>query len=358
MIHCFLLLIQESSQRNVVSFENDLDFEVDLTNLETFGETMPVKVSKMKEMQKEQDSFNNAKKATSSPSLSKTKRSSEHFGNTSSSSQEEMNSSLTDGDDAITKTSQLAVSEATELKTEKMNPDSGQESDKEQACLGDSDDEKLVIDDIMSPAATPSKPMPQSTLASVQPPRPPDSESVPLNSESSSPKKIKRRGRQSKKAKESGDQLSEILRMQTAMFSSANDTAKFSTTSKDTNSPNPCMGSSVHPHAVSLVKPCVSSFLERHQNQSTATQETVPVINITREHKSQCQIDLLCQSFKIFLCSWYCHVFFTHVQKYCHKSCRLVQKTSKITRLQKKATWSTNSTVCKICCSWCAVLSP
>lgn len=274
-----MFLNQESSRRNLVSFENNgLDFEVDLTDLETFGETTAIKIPKM---QKEQDAFLKIK----------TKRSSEHLVNTSSSSQEEINTSLTDMNDAITEnTAQPPVSESIVPKTEQMRPDFSQENDKDLAFAGDTDDEKLFIDDSMSPAATPIK-QSKTTPCNARPPSTPVSESVPVNSESSSPQKLTRQKRQSKRVKASGDQLSEILRMQTAMFNTANDTSKRSTTSQEIKSPNRCMGLSVHSHPVSLVKPCVTSYLEKKQNEGvetcTAPHESAPEVNITpTEHKS------------------------------------------------------------------------
>lgn len=289
MILCFLFLNQESSQRNLVSFENNgLDFEVDLTDLETFGETTPFKTSKMQKIQ-EQDACVKSKKDTSCPPFSKTKRSKR---TKSSSPQEEMNTSLTDMDDSITQeTAQLVVSEAAVLKTKHTKPDSGQESDEDRAFTGDSDDEKLVIDDSVSPAATPTtQPKPKTTPCSADPPITPVSESVPVNSESSSPQKITKQRRLSKRPKVSGDQLGEILRMQTAMFNSANDPAKCATISQETNSPTRCTGPSVHSHPMSLVKPCVSSYLERNQNQDgetcTAPHESAVVNITTTEHKS------------------------------------------------------------------------
>ncbi|XP_044049038.1 little elongation complex subunit 2 isoform X2 [Siniperca chuatsi] len=292
-------LSTETSQRKCLSFENNgLDFEVDLTDLETFGEMTPIKTPKMQKIQNEQDALVKSKKATSSLPSTKTKRSSEHLVNTSSSSQEEMNTSLTDMDDPIIEeTTQPVVSEAIVPKTEKMRPDSAQESDKDLAFTGDSDDEKLVIDDSVSPGAPTTRPKPKTTPSSADPPVTPVSVSVPVNSESSSPQKVSRQRRQSKRAKVSGDQLGEILRMQTRMFTSANDTAKCSTISQDTNSPTRCMGPSVHSHPMSLVKPCVSSYLERNQNQDeetcTAPHESAPVVNITTtEHKKILSQDL------------------------------------------------------------------
>lgn len=293
MILCFLFLNQESSQRNLVSFENNgLDFEVDLTDLETFGET-PIKTAKMQKIQNEQDVCVKSRKATSSPPLSKTKRCSEHLVNTSSGSQEEMNTLLTDMDDSKTEeTTQPVGSEAIVPKAELMRLDTSQESDEHLAFTGDSDEEKLIIDDSVSPAATPkTHPKSKTTPCSADSSVTPVSESLSMSSESSSPQKLTRQRRQSKSAKVSGDQLGEILRMQTAMFSPANDKGKCSTLTQETNSPTRCTGASVHSHPLSLVKPCVSSYLERNQNQDgetcAAPQESAQVVNITTtEHKS------------------------------------------------------------------------
>lgn len=248
-------------------FENEgLDFEVDLTDLETFGETTPIKTPKM---QKAQDVCVKRKKAASLPPSSETKKVGEILVNTSSSSQEEMNISLTDMDDARTdEISQPAASDAAVPKAEQSRLDL--------ASTGDSDDEKLVIADSVSPAATPTK---QPKLCSA-------------NSEPSTPEKVTRQRRQFKRAKASGDQLSEILRMQKAMFSSANDAAKCSSVSQEASSSNRCMGPSTQSHPTSLVKPCVSSYLERNQSWAgetcTAPQEPAPMVNpANTRHKSK-----------------------------------------------------------------------
>lgn len=293
MILCFLFPNQENSQRNLVSFEdNSLDFEVDLTDLETFGETTPIKASKMLKKQNEQDACVKPKKVTSALSLSTNKRSSERLANTSSSSLEEMDTSLTVMDDTMTKqTAQLVLGESSVPKTERVRQDTVQESDKDLAFTGDSDDEKLVIDDSVSTSATAATPpKPKTTPSCSVPPVTPVSETVPVTSESSSPQKVTRRTQQSKKVK-TGDQLGEILRMQTAMFTSASDTNKCPTTTQETGSPNQCMGPSVYSHPTSLVKPCVSSYLERNQNQNgeicTAPHKSAPVVNVsTTVHKS------------------------------------------------------------------------
>lgn len=245
-----------------MSFENKgLDFEVDLTDLETFGETAPTKTPKA------QDVCVKSKKATSPPPSSETNKVDEILVNTSSSSQEEMNISLTD-EVRTDEISQPAASHAADPKAEQSSVDL--------ASTGDSDDEKLVIADSVSPAATPTK---QAKLCSA-------------NSEPSTPEKVTRQRRQSKRAKVSGDQLSEILRMQRAMFSSANDAAKCSSISQEASSSNRCVGPSTQSHPTSLVKPCVSSYLERNQSWAGETcaahQESAPMVNPTStRHKSK-----------------------------------------------------------------------
>lgn len=283
-------LFSEDSRRNIVSVEdNGLDFEVDLTDLETFGETTSIKTPKTQKIQNMQGAYVQSKKNTSAPPLSKL--SSEHLVKTSSSSQEEINTSLTDkGESTKEETSQPAQSKTTVPKTKQETLDSAQESDEELAIMGDSDDEKLVIDDTVSPAATPTKQLTPNTTCSADPPLTPVSESVSVTSELSPSEKSTRKKRQPKRARVSGDQLSEILRMQTAMFSSTNDPTKSSTIVEETNSHTPCVGPSVHSHPVSLVKPCVTSYLERANNQDgqtcTAPHESAPVVSIpATEHK-------------------------------------------------------------------------
>lgn len=255
-------------QRNCVSFENNgLDFEADLTDLETFGETASLKTSKVQKMKNDQDIHVKPEKATGSSPLNRTKSASEHLANTSSSSQE-MDASLTDNGYSVTEeTTQPVVSEATIAMTKQLRQDSPQESDEDQTFTADSDDERLVIDDSLPPAATPTKQCnPKHTPCSADPPL----THASVNSVSSSPQKLTRQ-RQFKRAKVAGDQLSEILRMQTAMFNSASSTSNCSIIPQETNSPTKIMGPSLHSHPTSLVKPCVSSYLERNQNQDGET---------------------------------------------------------------------------------------
>lgn len=323
-------------------FENKgLDFEVDLTDLETFGETAPIKTPKMQEMPKAQDVCVKSKKAASPPPSSETEKVGEILVNTSGSSQEEMNISLPDTDDVRTEErSQPTASDAAVPKAEQSRLDL--------ASTGDSDDEKLVIADSVSPAATPTK---QPKLCSA-------------NSEPSTPEKVTRQRRQSKRAKVSGDQLSEILRMQKAMFSSANDAAKCSFVSQEASSSNRCVGPSTQSHPTSLVKPCVSSYLERNQSWAgetcTAPQETSPAVNpANTRHKSKWIGFFILGIQFVFIPL----INIMHptppptLQKFCQKTYKLVQKMNKIMKLRRKATCSTSCTVCRMCCSWCAALS-
>ncbi|KAG7522926.1 little elongation complex subunit 2 [Solea senegalensis] len=268
-----LQLSPDSSRRNLTSFENDgLDFEVDFTDLETFGETTSNKAPKAQNGQ--QACVQNKKAASVPPSKNKT--SSEDLANTSSDLPGEMNSSLMDMDDPMTKVTPQSYSSVP--KTERLRQDSSNTD------MG-SDDEKLVIDDSLSPAATPTQQPPCSSV-------PPVSEAVPVNANSSSPQKVTR---QSKKSK-AGDQLGEILRMQTKMFNSANSTSKSSSLSQETSSPTRCLGPSVYSHPTSLIKPCVTSYLERNQDQDgetcTPSHKFAPVVNNTIEHKKILSQDL------------------------------------------------------------------
>ncbi|KAI9529775.1 hypothetical protein NQZ68_008014 [Dissostichus eleginoides] len=284
---------QLSETRNVVSGENSgLDFEVDLTDLETFGDTKPIKTPKTPKKNYEQDACVESTKASSSASVTNTKRSSERPANTTSSSQEEMDTSVAGEDDPVTEErNQPAGNEAIAPKTEDMRPDSAQECNEDPPFMGDSDEDQLVIDDsIVSPAQTHTtqcKPTPLSA----------DARSDSLNSECSSPEKTTKQKQQSKKAKVSGDQLGDILRMQTAMFNCASDTAKSSTVSQEMSSPARGVGPSVHSYPTSLVKPCVSSYLERNNNQDgesgTASHESAPGANSTNtKHKKLLSGDL------------------------------------------------------------------
>ncbi|XP_062246011.1 little elongation complex subunit 2 [Platichthys flesus] len=283
----------ESSQRNVVSFENEsLDFEMDLTDLETFGETSTVKVSKMQKVQTEKHVGVKSTKATSVPPVRKKKMSSNDPANKSSSSLEEMNASSAVVDDPMTEeAAQQVQSETCEPKTELLRDDSSQASDRDVLSSGESDDEKLVIDDV-SPAAPPAtQPKLKTSPCSPDLPVTPASETLPVKSPQSSPEKVTKQTRLSKRS-QAGDQLGEILRMQTAMFNTA---GKCSTTVPQETAP--CTGPPIHSNPTSLVKPCVSSYLERNQDQDGETcsvpHKSAPGLNVnTTEHRKILSHDL------------------------------------------------------------------
>lgn len=246
------------------SENNGLDFDVDLTDLETFGET-PSKTSSMQETRNEKAGCVESKKAASLL-LSKRKIS----------SQEDVSSLSVN--DSVTEPTLPAVSDTVVSKMEPASIDSTQESDENLVLTGDSDDEKLVIDDSVSPAATPAKR--SATAFSADPPNTPVSESTP----ESSPHAVTRCKRQCKRAKVSEDQLGEILRMQTAMFKPPSESSKCST-----KSPSRSTAPVAHSHPTSLVKACVSSYLERNQNEdgeSCAVNDSSAVNINTTEHKS------------------------------------------------------------------------
>lgn len=253
---------QPALDRSLVSFESDsLDFEVDLTDLETFGETSTSnKVPKIKKTKNEQDAVVKSEKTAS-----QTKSSSK---NTSSSLREEMET-----DPVTSAGTQMLRNEAAEQ--QRMN--SVQESDSVAHFTGDSDDEKLIIDDA-STKMTP-KPKPQTPQLS--------------DPEFCLPSQATRSRRRLRQTKAPGDQLGEILRMQTAMFNSA----KPSSVPQEVSSPTTQTGPSGHSHTT-LVKACVSSYLERNPNQEEETFDAphsaaAPVENLkTKEHKKRLSQDL------------------------------------------------------------------
>lgn len=259
---------------------------MDFTDLETFGETTTVKTPKVQKMNNEEDARVKSKDATHASSLNKSDKAGEHIANTSSSSLEEINS-LGTVDGLVTVERESSVP-----KTESMQRDSAQKSD--QDVTGDSEDEKLVIDVSLSPVPTPTAQLDPTSV----------SQTDLAHSESSPSEKPPRRTRQSRRSK-TDDQLGEILRMQTAMFNSANDRGKCSTASKEMASPTRTPGHSVsvHCHPTSLVKPCVTSYLERNQNQDgetcTAPHTSARVVNnSSTEHRSWCQMHFRCVDLK------------------------------------------------------------
>ncbi|XP_034032372.1 little elongation complex subunit 2 isoform X2 [Thalassophryne amazonica] len=337
----------DTSQRNVD--DDGLDFAVDLTDLETFGET---KVTKSPMMLKNvQVSCHKGQKVIPSPPTSKTLSRNVHRINTSSSLQEKMNTLVTDVDGPITdERTHPAVSEIGIPKSDQLRDVSCQESEEDATLAGESDDDKLVIDDEKSPAkASSPQSKPESPLHSVDsivittsetfsdtpavsetgtpkndqlrnlscqkseegtvltgesdddklagdqqsPAQTPSVHSKPetpqcsvdtlvapnpVNLKSPSSQKGTSQRRGSRRAKVSDDQLGEILRMQTAMFNPAKDD-KRTIKSQEAVSQCPSVRQAVHSHPTSLVKPCVSSYLESSQNCPVSPRRPAPVVS-------------------------------------------------------------------------------
>ncbi|XP_033823367.1 little elongation complex subunit 2 [Periophthalmus magnuspinnatus] len=206
---------QPALERSLAPLDTDsLDFEVDLSDLETFGENASNKTPK--------------KHTKTEGSLGHTRSSGKKA---SRNLNEETNSSQSDP--VKPKVSQSKSSDP--------------ESDSSVLLIADSDDDKLFIDDV-----SPKDPKLSQT---------PESPS-PTTRRSKNPKM---------KTRSSGDQLGQILQMQTAMFTSnPNDGTKSSNPPQDA-SPPPKQSAPTHVHPTSMVKACVSSYLERNPNQEEET---------------------------------------------------------------------------------------
>ncbi|XP_008410495.1 little elongation complex subunit 2 isoform X2 [Poecilia reticulata] len=250
---------QEASMRGCLSVENKgLDFEVDLTDLETFGETT-TKTPRTKKAQSQRDEEGQSSGSSRTPAVTKPKDSNETL-KVSSFSQGGINSASKNKKNTRTETSQLMVSEPELQKTESSGSD--QKCDKEEGFTADSDDEKLIIDEPGYPVALPTNQSePLTTTCSADSSVTSSVQSTPAKTVSSPPCKHTRSKRTTRQTKAPEDQLGEILRMQTAMFKSGSEPAPA------VKSPSRCVGPQLNPHTTSLVKPCVSSYLERHQNE-------------------------------------------------------------------------------------------
>ncbi|KAM4734052.1 little elongation complex subunit 2 [Anableps anableps] len=273
-------LSQEASMRGCVSVENNgLDFEVDLTDLETFGEAT-TNTPRIKKTKSERNEGVQSGGATSTPDVTKSKISNENL--KVSSSQGGINAASKNTENTRAEASQLIVSEAELPKTESV--DSDQKLDEDPVFMADSDEENLIIDESGPLVASPTNQSePLATTCSVDFPVTFPIKSETTNVASSPPSKHTRSKRTTRRAKAPGDQLGEILRMQTAMFKSGSEPVTA------IKSPSRCVGPQLNPHSTSLVKPCVSSYLERHQNEDAEIRAVLPEsasINISPpEHK-------------------------------------------------------------------------
>ncbi|XP_072291369.1 little elongation complex subunit 2 isoform X2 [Eucyclogobius newberryi] len=208
---------QPAFGRNVATLNNDnLDFEVDLIDLETFGESSSSKTPKVKRTKTEEGASGKSENITCRTRSSDKKE--------SRGLNEEMDRAL-----PISPKAKASQSKHCDQKSDRSDP-------------LDSDDDNLIIND-------------------VSPIRPKRSQSS--DSELGSPVS---RSNKKRKPRPPGDQLGEILQMQTAMFNSnPSDVAKCSSSAQDTGLPSKQSGPALH--STPLVKACVSSYLERNPDQ-------------------------------------------------------------------------------------------
>uniref|UniRef100_A0A8C6SW75 Interactor of little elongator complex ELL subunit 2 n=2 Tax=Neogobius melanostomus TaxID=47308 RepID=A0A8C6SW75_9GOBI len=226
---------QSESGRTLSTLENDsIDFEVDLSDLETFGENASNKAANVKKAKMNQDGA----RVKSEKAISQNKGSRK---NESTSLDEELDSNQCESvKDKVTQ------NVATPLRKD-FNWENASH-----LLSGDSDDDNLIIAD-----TSPKDDMQQKQCETPS---------------SSSPSSNTRSAKQKKKTPPSGDQLGEILQMQTAMFTSnpSNVPSKSTNSPQDTSTPSRLSGPT-HLHPTSLVKACVSSYLERNPSQEEET---------------------------------------------------------------------------------------
>ncbi|XP_045068727.1 little elongation complex subunit 2, partial [Coregonus clupeaformis] len=300
----------ESSQRRLVSFESSgLDFGLDLTDLETFGETTQ-SPKRLKTHKLQKDLVSQPKDLVSQP---KTK--SKQYSGTlvkevskASTSQEEELNFMTDmkvvsekehGEQSCAEQSLAAtVPSANQLK-----PGSLQDSEEQLFSGGDSEDERLVIDDPVSPVTTTNR-LPPTTVTQLSPthqqdtPRSPSAPRDRPSLASSPPLPATGTRRVSRKAKVPGccDQLGQILAMQKAMLKPNPSNIQ----TQDPTSPwssQPAESLS-NPNPQSLVKPCVSIYLESTQDGETyvdAPSRSAPIVNRTTVQQKR----LLCDDLMV-----------------------------------------------------------
>ena len=194
--------------------DDSMEFEVDLSDLETFGDVRP---SNIKKTESDRDAAAVKRRKT------------------------------------VSQTNECSRNESTASLDEEVdhkNYESLKNSDYLPLTVDSDDDEKLIIAD-----ASPKVTEKQGETPSPE-----------LSSQSKA-----RGAKQRRKSPASADQLGEILQMQTAMFTSksADRTSKESKNSPSSR-PEP-----LQPQQTSLVKACVSSYLERNPNQEEDTGDVV-----------------------------------------------------------------------------------
>ncbi|XP_055766095.1 little elongation complex subunit 2 isoform X3 [Salvelinus fontinalis] len=270
----------ESSQRMLVSFETSgLDFGLDLTDLETFGETtQSPKRLKTHNLQKDSGSQPQTKSKQCSGALVK------EVSKTSRTQDEEVN--LWTNTKVVSETEGRERRSSAEQSLTATVPSANQEE--QVSSGGDSEDERLVIDDPVTPVSTTNR-LPPTTVTQLSPTHQHDTPRSP--SVSSPPPLATGTRRVARKAKVPGgcDQLGQILAMQKAMLKPS--------TNQTQDPARPCSFQPAepfsNPNPQSLVKPCVANYLESTQDGETyvdAPSQSGPIDN----RKTVQQKRLLC----------------------------------------------------------------
>lgn len=252
-----------------------MDFETDLTDLESFGESYkPSK--KVKEPNEPKTACTNPSQLTLSPKKQKDSLGTSAPQNTppepieliTAEKQGETNPSLVDGGNGAMDESAVSekesVSEDSKVSSVQCPPTKRPRRIMEDKLdhNSDSDEERLVIDHIVSPQR-PTQVTPGET-SSLQ--APDSTTPSPTNPLGKGAKKGIKRPRISSEC----DQLGQILRMQNAMLKS--------TPSKNQEAVKPPVPEDKppEPKTHSLVKQCVTSYLESREGQGQGEDTTLP----------------------------------------------------------------------------------
>uniref|UniRef100_A0A672PR47 Little elongation complex subunit 2-like n=1 Tax=Sinocyclocheilus grahami TaxID=75366 RepID=A0A672PR47_SINGR len=275
---------EDKMSRSVFAFDDaGMDFGTDLTDLESFGESYkPSK--KVKEQSEPKTASTNPTASpsqfTPSPknptdSLGTTKHTStsqdaptEHLELTVAKVQGETDSLADGGNGTLNESIETSSAQCPPTKRPRHMMEDKTDQDL------DSDEERLVIDDILSP----QRPQTQVTPAEVSSPQAPDpvtlGPTIPLG-------KGTKKGIKRPRISGECDQLGQILRMQDAMLKS--------TPSKNQEPVKPHVPEDKPPEAKthSLVKQCVTSYLESREGQGedATLPADVPVLLATQRKR-------------------------------------------------------------------------
>uniref|UniRef100_A0A671T374 Little elongation complex subunit 2-like n=1 Tax=Sinocyclocheilus anshuiensis TaxID=1608454 RepID=A0A671T374_9TELE len=275
--------------RSMAAFDDaGMDFGTDLTDLESFGESY--KPSKKVKEQNEPKTASTNPTATPSQHIPSLKKPTDSVGTTKRTSpsqdaptepleltvakvQGETDTLADEGDGTVSEDAKekIETSSAQCPPTERPRHMMKDKTDKDL----DSDEERLVIDDIFSP----QRPQTQVTAAEVSSPQAPEPATPgPANPSGKGTKKGIKRPRISGEC----DQLGQILKMQDAMLKSTP-----SKNQEPVKKPHVPEDKPPEAKAHSLVKQCVTSYLESRagQEEDTTLPADVPVLLATQRKR-------------------------------------------------------------------------